>query len=110
MIQARMKMMMKIYKVFDVTGHGAIAIEHGQRLYRLIHPHLLNGESLQLDFTGIETLTDVFIGQSLGQLFRDIPAEKIRELIDFKGLDNDKYGMIQRTMNRAYRWYFNEQN
>lgn len=55
-------------------------------------------------------MTDVFIGQSLGQLFRDIPAQKIRELIDFKGLDNDKYGMIQRTMNRAYRWYFNEQN
>jgi len=84
-------MMMKIYKVFDVTGHGAIA-------------------PAQLDFTGVETLTDVFIGQSLGQLFRDIPAQKIRELIDFKGLDNDKYGMIQRTMNRAYRWYFNEQN
>ena len=109
-----MKMMMKIFKVFDVTGCGAIApaiaIEHGQRLYRLIHPHLTNGDSLQLDFTGVETLTDVFIGQSLGQLFRDIPAQKIRELIDFKGLDNDKYGMIQRTMNRAYRWYFNEQN
>jgi hypothetical protein len=101
---------MKSYKVYETTGHGAIAIEHGQRLYRLIHPHLLNGESLQLDFTGVEVLTDVFVGQSLGQLLRDIPAEKIKELIDFKGLDDDKYGMIQRTMNRAYRWYFNEQN
>ena len=33
----KMKMKMKIFKVFDVTGHGAIAVEHGQRLYRLIH-------------------------------------------------------------------------
>jgi len=45
-MKMKMKMKMKIFKVFDITGHGAIAIERGQSLYRLIHPHLLNKESL----------------------------------------------------------------
>ncbi len=101
---------MKIFKIFDFTGYSAIAIEHGQRLYRLIHPLLNKNELVQLDFTGIEILGTAFIGVALGQLLKDIPKQTVDELIEFSGLSDDKRDMIQRVMNKAYKWYFNEQN
>jgi hypothetical protein len=103
-------MKMKSFKVFDFTGHGAIAIEHGQTVYRAIHYHLLRNELVQLDFTGVEFLTTAFVGFAFGQLLKDIPQEKVNGLIEFTGLSDDKRDMIQRVMNRAYKWYFDEQN
>ena len=104
------KTTMKTFKVFDFTGHGAIAIEHGQRLYRAIHPHILNGELVQLDFTDVEFLTTAFVGIAIGQLLKDIPRQTVDELIKFVSLSEDKHDMIQRVMDRAYKWYFYEQN
>lgn len=102
--------MMKTFKVFDFTGHGAIAIEHGQKLYRAIYPHILNGELVQLDFTDIEFLTTAFVGIAIGQLLKDISKQIVDELIEFVAVSEDKRDMIQRVMDRAYKWYYNEQN
>lgn len=104
------KTVMKTFKVFDFTGHGAIAIEPGQRLYRAIHPHILNRELVQLDFTGIEFLTIAFVGTAIGQLLKDISKQTVDELIEFVALSEDKRDMIQRVMDKAYKWYYNEQN
>lgn len=101
---------MKTFKVFDFTGHGAIAIEHGQKLYKAIYPHILDGELVQLDFTGIEFLTTAFVGIAIGQLLKDISRQTVDELIEFVALSEDKRDMIQRVMDRAYKWYFYEQN
>ena len=102
--------MMNTFKVFDFTGSAAIAIEHGQKLYKAIHPHVLNGELIQLDFTGIKFLTIAFVGIAIGQLLKDIPRQTVDELIEFVSLSEDKRDMIQRVMDRAYKWYFYEQN
>ncbi len=101
---------MKIFKIFDFTGYSAIAIEHGQTVYKAIHYHLLRNELVELDFTGVEFLTTAFVGFALGQLLRDISQEKVNGLIEFTGISDDKRDMIQRVMNRAYKWYLNEQN
>jgi hypothetical protein len=55
-------------------------------------------------------LTTAFVGFAFGQLLKDIPQEKVNGLIEFTGLSDDKRDMIQRVMNRAYKWYFDEQN
>lgn len=105
-----MEVKMKIFKIFDFTGYNAIAIEHGETVYKAIHYHLLRNELVQLDFTGIEILGTAFVGVALGRLLRDIPQEKVNGLIEFSGLSEHKRDMIRRVMKKAYKWYFDEQN
>lgn len=100
---------MTTYRVFDVTGSNALAIEHGQRLYRAIHTHLIKGESVEVDFTGIEVLTTGFIGFAFGQLLTDIPKEKVDNLVSFVNINDTKRDRIKDVMSRAYKWYFYEQ-
>lgn len=100
---------MTTYRVFDITGSNALAIEYGQRLYRAIHTHLIRGESVEVDFTGIEVLTTGFIGFAFGQLLKDIPKEKIDNLVSFVNINDTNRDRIQDVIVRAYKWYFHEQ-
>lgn len=66
-----------IVNVFEVIGEYAIAADSGQKLYDQIHPELLDGKSVELDFSGVEIFTSAFFNFAIGQLLRDISTDDL---------------------------------
>ena len=49
-----------IYNIYEITGKFATDCDSGQKLYDLIYPHLKQGESVELDFTGVSIFASTF--------------------------------------------------
>ncbi|MEA5528743.1 STAS-like domain-containing protein [Dolichospermum sp. UHCC 0684] len=97
-----------IYKVYDIVGEYAITVDGGQKLYNQIHPYLLRGETVELDFSGVKVFGSPFVNFAFGQLLKDIPAEKLRQLLEFISLNADGLDVINHVMANAKRYYSDE--
>ena len=92
-------------KVYEITGKYAITSDSGQRLYDIIYPRLLRGELVQLDFTWVLVFASPFVSIAFSQLLKDIPSEKLNELIEFTYLNADGWNIIQQVMTNAKHYY-----
>jgi hypothetical protein len=97
-----------IYKIYDIVGEYAITVDGGQKLYNQIHPYLLRGETVELDFAGVKVFGSPFVNFAFGQLLKDIPAEKLNQLLKFKFLNEDGRDVIDHVMANAKRYYSDE--
>ena len=97
-----------IHKIYDMVGEYATTADDGQGLYEIIHPCLLRGEAVELDFTGVKVFASPFVNFAFGQLLKDIPAEKLNQLLEFTSLNDDGWDVIQHVMTRAKRYYSDE--
>ena len=69
-----MAMTMRVLKVFDLIGEFAIDDLAGEKVFAMLHPELLAGHSVELDFEGVRIVAPPFISVAIGQLFQDISA------------------------------------
>jgi hypothetical protein len=72
--------------VKDIVGSNAISMQSGERLYNEIHQPLLDGEKVQLDFTGVDLFASPFFNASIGLALKDINIEDLQknlELLNF---------------------------
>ncbi|MEH2398292.1 MAG: STAS-like domain-containing protein [Nostoc sp.] len=97
-----------VYKIYDIVGEYAITADGGQKLYDQIHPLLLAGEPVELDFTGVKVFASPFVNFAFGQLLKDIPAEKLNQLVEFTSLNADGYDVLEHVMANAKRYYSDE--
>jgi STAS-like domain of unknown function (DUF4325) len=49
-----------IYKIYEITEEYATDADSGQQLHDLIHPQLLEGNPVELDFTGVQIFASAF--------------------------------------------------
>lgn len=66
-------------------------MDNGQKIYDLIHPKLLSGEVVTLDFSGARIFASPFMNVAVGQLLRDIDAETLQRLLI---IDQDKITQV----------------
>ncbi|WP_138496917.1 STAS-like domain-containing protein [Nostoc sp. PA-18-2419] len=97
-----------VYKIYDIVGEYAITADGGQKLYDQIHPLLLAGEPVELDFTGVKVFASPFVNFAFGQLLKDIPAEKLNQLVEFTSLNADGWDVLEHVMANAKRYYSDE--
>lgn len=97
-----------MYKVYDIAGEYAITADGGQKLYKQIHPCLLTGEAVEIDFTGVKVFASPFVNFAFGQLLKDIPADNLNHLLKFYSLNDDGWDVIQHVMANAKRYYSDE--
>ncbi|MEH2068843.1 MAG: STAS-like domain-containing protein [Nostoc sp.] len=97
-----------VYKIYDIVGEYAITADGGQKLYDQIHPLLLAGEPVELDFTGVKVFASPFVNFAFGQLLKDIPADKLNQLVEFTSLNADGYDVLEHVMANAKRYYSDE--
>lgn len=97
-----------IYKVYDIVGKYAITVNGGQKLYTQIHPCLLNDETVELDFAGVEIFAPPFVNFAFGQLLKDISSEKLNQLLEFTSLNADGWDVINHVMTKVKRYYSDE--
>jgi len=94
-----------MYKVYDIVGEYAITPDGGQKLYDQIHPCLLTDETVELDFAGVKVFASPFVNFAFGQLLKDIPAEKLNQLLEFTFLNEYGWDVINHVMANAKRYY-----
>ena len=75
------------YKIVELVGKTCIASSKGQKIYNIIHPHLLMGQPVELDFSGVEICATPFLSFAIGQLLKDIPVKKLNKLLKINSID-----------------------
>jgi len=92
-------------KIFDIIGKRCITKENGQRIFERIHPVLLKGENVTLDFGGVEQFASPFFNYAIGQLFKDIKDEDFEKLLSIDNLGNDGHLVVKRVIENAKNYH-----
>jgi hypothetical protein len=102
-------MLLTKYKVYDIIGHLAMTLDQGKKVYDVVHPELLADRSVELDFAGVEIYSGVFFNFAIGNLYEDIPPEKIEKLLTFSNLDDVGAQGLKLSMEDSQE-YFGDEN
>ena len=92
-------------KIFDIIGKRCITKENGQRIFERIHPVLLKGENVTLDFGGVEQFASPFFNYAIGQLLKDIKDEDFEKLLRIDNLDKDGRLVVKRVIENAKNYH-----
>lgn len=98
------------YKIYDIVGEYAITADGGQKVYDRIHPRLLAGNPVELDFTGVKVFASPFFNFAIGQLLRDIAADDLNHLLNFTALNDNGQNVLERVIANAKDYYSNPQH
>jgi STAS-like domain of unknown function (DUF4325) len=94
-----------IVKVFEISGEYAIAADSDQKLYDQIHPELLDGKSIELDFAGVEIFASAFFNFAIGQLLSDISTDDLNRLLKITALNPNGSEILKHIIANAKRYY-----
>lgn len=93
-------------RVYDIIGGSlCVSTEDGQRLYEKIAPLLKEGRSVALSFERIDTLISAFLNAAIGQLYGELPEERIHELLSFRDLADDDSEILKRVVENAIAYF-----
>lgn len=95
--------------VFELAGKNAISMQNGDKLYKLIHPHLLAGDSIAIDFNGVSLFASPFFNASIALLLKDIPLEKLQKQISFENLNDVGRDLLNHAIGNAISFYNNSE-
>lgn len=84
------------YRAGGITGKYATGADNGQQVYDLIYPELLAGQSVELDFDGVNVFASAFFNFAIGQLLKDISPDALNKLLKITGLSPKGYSILRR--------------
>ena len=66
-------------KIAEVVGENFSSIDDGGKLYQTIHKELQSGGTVELDFTGVQSIITPFLNASIGKLLDLFEKETLME-------------------------------
>ena len=93
------------YSTIELVGENCLTISDGQNVYDLIHPRLLNGETVELDFAGVKRFASPFFNFAIGQLLSDLKQEDLNRLLKTSNLNPVGVQALDRVLDNAKRYY-----
>ena len=96
---------MKVVVRDVIGGEDAITLDDGQRVYDQVRPALKQGESVDVDFAGVNVFASPFFNAAIGQLLRDLKPEQLNRLLKFANLAPAGLGVLHRVIENAKRYY-----
>lgn len=69
---------MKI-KLSDNVGAHCASIDDGQKIYNIVAPEFRKGESVELDFEGVQSVLTPFLHNCIGRLLAEYEKETVME-------------------------------
>lgn len=94
-----------IVKIFDITGKRCIVKEQGQQIYDIIHPVLLKGETVTLDFDGVKQFASPFFNFAIGQLLKDLTRDDLQKQLFFENIVSDGMMVIEQVIENASNYH-----
>jgi hypothetical protein len=94
-----------LVRVSEVFGVYCVDPADGDRLCAHLANALNSGQSVQLDFTGVEVLTSSFLNPALGCLYANFPPDVLSARLTFQGLDPIDRELVEDVRATAVRFY-----
>lgn len=86
-------------------GENCMTLKQGQSLHDAIYPQLQSGETVELDFLGVKIFASPFFNYAIGQLLRDLKADRLNELLIIKNLNAVGSNTLELVIENAQRYY-----
>ncbi len=96
-------------EIHNLVGKNCMTREDGQKVYDLIYPRLLEGESVELDFDGVVIFASPFFNVAIGQLLRDIDSDTLNKLLKPSHLSPLGLRILKRVIKNS-KWYYSSEN
>jgi hypothetical protein len=91
--------------IHTITGEYASDSSEAWTIYQQIHPELLAGRAVTLDFSGVAVFSAVFFNVAIAQLLRDIPPETLRDNLKIEGLSSHGRELLGKCVENAKGFY-----
>lgn len=92
-----------------VTFKQGVTPDEGTPIYDKIVESFQQGESVCLDFTGITLMTTAFLNVVIGTLYKDYTSKQLKDILTFKGLNEDIAIRIKKVTDTAKLFYADTQ-
>lgn len=89
----------------DMIGPRCIIKEDGQRVYDAIHDVLISGNTVILDFSGVNQFASPFFNFAIGQLLKDIKETDLRRLLQIENLNETGTMVVERVIENAAKYH-----
>jgi hypothetical protein len=93
------------YIVNEITGPYALTPDGGQALYDQIHPVLVAGQSVALDFSEVKISASPFFNVAIGQLLKDLSPDLLNQNLSIENLNNNGQAVLKHVIDNAKRYY-----
>ena len=94
--------------IYELIGENCITMEDGRKVYDLIHPELLAGQPVELDFERVDVYASPFFNTAIGQLLKDIKAEDLNRLLKIFNLVPAGRAVLKRVIENSKQYYSDE--
>ena len=93
-------------RVYDIAGGPlCVSADDGQRLHDKIMPLLKEGTLVVLSFEQVETMISAFLNAAVGQLYGELPEDRIRELLSVRDMAPDDLEVLKRVVDNAKTYF-----
>jgi hypothetical protein len=100
---------MKKIHVKEIVGVNAISMQSGSYLYEVLSTSILKkGESIELDFSGVELFASPFFNSSIGLLLKDINIDALQEMLKVTNLSKVGLQLLNHVIENAIKFYANK--
>jgi hypothetical protein len=91
--------------IHAITGEYASDSSEAWTIYQQIHPELIAGRSVTLDFSGAAVFSAVFFNVAIAQLLRDISPDTLRDNLKIEGLSGQGRELLRKCVENAKGFY-----
>jgi len=89
----------------DHIGPRCISKEDGQKVYDAIGQSVQKGETVTIDFEGVNQFAGPFFNFAIGQLLQDITEADLRRLLQIEHLNETGKHLVERVIENAVKCY-----
>lgn len=93
-----------------ITCNKGVTSDEGEPIRQIILDHFKSGNSVTLDFEGVEMLTTAFLNVVIGELYSTYSSDQLRALLHFRNYTEVTARRIKKVTDTAKAFYNNPDN
>lgn len=102
--------MIKILLTKSIGSPFCVSNSDGVKINDEIIHHIKKNEIVELSFNGVTRLTTAFLNAAIGQLYDELPEEKINSLVKYSDATASHLAKIQTTVVNAKNFFRDRKN
>ena len=91
--------------VKELVGENAMTLDDGEVIYARIHDPLTQGETVELDFDGVQVFASPFFNAGVGRLLGDLTVDTLNAHLKFEHLSDFGARVLRRVIENAKDYY-----
>lgn len=94
--------------IHGIIGENCITLEDGQKIFDMIHPELLAGKAVEINFENIKVFASPFFNSAIGRLLKDVKPGDLNRLLKITNLVPPGLTVLKRVIENSKEYYANE--